>query len=428
MAKDKHFRIVTAKGIFEFPGDKTVYIGETEGCDIRLDNHTEYEDEIICRIVPDEGGEGWHLVRMTPYFTITAGGRKVNRVAYLNEKDTINIGRETLKFREVSGEKHATTIQRVNRTPGWVLASILILVVTLGALVGWSIYESERETLTRTMISEIEQSVVGLRVDSIQLLFCNCIVETYQYDTPPTGTAFITTDSLLVTARHCIEPWLNMVDPLDYAKLPENEEWPVANALMAETDNQLVGWEHWSMVSYITVFDDANKAVMTLTSDDFKVNREFDEIVELGSYDNPQYWRSISHRYNRKDMMLGDVASARIGKSGTLRLASETEIRNLLSHKGVKLTFFGYPEAGVTGSRLETKRDEMRLPLEELPETPGRLFLITHEGGLTPGYSGGPAVVRDGMNYRVVGVISVTDEKNGYRSYSVPATEVNRKK
>lgn len=426
MATLKHFKIVYGKGIFEFPGKKTVFIGQLPGCDIRIDNHSDYEDEMICKIDPDTNGGGWHLVRLSPHFSITVDGRNVNRVAYLDGKDTIQIGGETLKFIEVDGEQKSTTIQQVKTSARSAVIVVGLLVVILGAILGWRIYDGQREILTDTMKTHIEESVVCIRVDSLQLLHGDSVMESYEYDTPPTGSAFITTDSLLVTARHCIEPWLNMVLPYDYASLPQKTEWPIAKALLAETNNQLEGTDSWRIVAYMTVTDESNNNIMSLTSDDFTVCRDLDEIVELGDYDSPQYWRSISHRYNRKDMMLGDVASARIGRAGSLPLASDAEIRTLLDHKGVKLTFFGYPEAGVTGNRLEVKSDELRLPLEELPELPGRLFLLSHEGGLAPGFSGGPVVVRDGMGFKVVGVISVTDEHNGYRSYSLPATEVKK--
>ena len=123
-------------------------------------------------------------------------------------------------------------------------------------------------------------------------------------------------------------------------------------------------------------------------------------------------------------MMLGDVAIAKIDRKGSIPMASVEDLHRLLNKRGVTLTFAGYPEAGVTGNNLDFKVDELRLPISELTDSDRRLFLLAHEGGLTPGFSGGPVLIRDGINYKAVGVISVIDERNGNRAYSVPTSEI----
>lgn len=73
---------------------------------------------------------------------------------------------------------------------------------------------------------------------------------------------------------------------------------------------------------------------------------------------------------------------------------------------------------------LDFKSDELRLPMEEMAECPWRIFMIAHEGGLTPGFSGGPVIVRNGSGFKAVGVVSVVDAQNSNRSYSVPISEL----
>ena len=169
---------------------------------------------------------------------------------------------------------------------------------------------------------------------------------------------------------------------------------------------------------------DENGHQTVVSSDRFSLNTSNDDIVELGDYSTPFYWRSISHRYRRCDMMLGDIAATRFNRAGSIALADSTDLRRLL-HEGKRLTFFGYPVTGVNGARLEHCSDELRLPLSDLTEQPGRLMLLTHEGGLTPGYSGGPVIVRDRFGFRAVGIVSVVDDKRESRSYSVPSSEIN---
>lgn len=421
---NSHFALVSLRGVFEAPSGKTVYIGQAQGSDVLVPNDSSYEDELIAKVVPNRQADGWHLVRLSRAIPLRVNGVEVNRVVYLQEGDTIETEGSSWKFRLMEGEKTGPTVFNVRKSAAtlWV---VLSLVIVLTVLVGWLMVDRQRETLTDTMRSDIEASLFTTRVDSLRLMYRDSVADSYVYASGAVGTAFLTTDSLIVTARHCIQPWLNQVLPHDYASLPSIAEWPVEKALFAETQNQLEGTDDWRIVSFLTLTLE-NGETFNLTSDDFRINTEFDDIVELGDYADPRYWRSISHRYTRRDMMLGDVAVARADEAGKIPLATEEELRVLLPKTGVKLAFFGHPEAGVTGNRLEYKTDELRLPLDDTPGLPGRLFLLSHEGSLSPGFSGGPVIVRDGLGFKAVGVVSVTDDRNGYRSYSVPASEAVR--
>lgn len=421
---NRHYALVSRSGVFEAPAGKTVYIGQGPGSDITVANNTPYEDVMVAKIAPNPTSEGWHMVRLTGSVCLRVNGEDVNRVAYLSDGDSIEAAGDVWKFRIKEGELTGTTVYNVRRgmTAIWIVAA---LVVILAGLVGWILVDRQRETLSTAMRNSIEASLFTTRVDSLQLLRGDSLVDSYVYASGAIGTAFLTTDSLIVTARHCIQPWLNQVLPHDYGTIPEIHEWPVEKALFAETQNQLNGTDDWRIVSFITLTDESGNSFV-LSSDDFRINTEFDDIVELGSYSEPLYWRSISHRYTRRDMMLDDVAAAPHDKAGTIPLATDEEVRELLPATGVRLAFFGHPEAGVTGNKLEYKTDELRLDLEDTPGLTGRLFLLAHEGSLSPGFSGGPVIVRDGMGFKAVGIISVTDDRNGFRSYSVPAGEAAR--
>ena len=419
---EKHFSLIGKNRIYRFPAEKTVLIGESAGCDVKLPNYTDYEDCIIAKIAINRDGEGWHIVRIEREADLKVNGTGVNRVVYLHDGDRIEAGNENFRFRIEKGEKSEPVVYNIKTSKSslWMAGGLILL---LALLFGVYIYIDKSTALTESQRNEIETSLFAMRVDSLQLIHGDSIIESYVYAAGPVGTAFLTSDSLIVTARHCIQPWLNGVLPEDFSSIPASSEWPVATALKVETANQLSGIEDWKIISYVTLTDEAGNS-FPLSSEAFKINREFDDIVEMGSYDNPMYWRSISHRYTRSDLLLGDIAAAPFGRGGTIVTADETDLRRLLDRKGIDLAFFGHPEAAVTGNKLEYKTDELRLPLSELPELPGRLFLLSHEGNLSPGFSGGPVIVRDGSGYRAVGVISVTDDRNGYRSYSVPVSEL----
>ncbi len=422
MAMDRHVTLTYRNRILAFPASATLYIGQTEGCDLRLPNHTQYEDEIFAKISRDSNGNGWHLVRLTQYYPLYVNGHPVNRVHYLSDGDVIEIPGNIIRFKVREGEQTTATVTHVHSSRKALAAIGAAIAIGFG-LVGYQLYDAQKERLTSSMKQEIISSLFTTRVDSLHLMSGDSVAASYIYASGPVGTAFLTTDSLIVTARHCIQPWLNTVAPHDYGRLSGMTDWPVQKALYVETLNQLSGEDSLRLVSYITLTDESGRTI-ALSSDDFAINTLSDDIVELGSYDTPLYWRSISHRYTRRDMMLGDIAVAKTDKEGAIHLADSLDLINLLAHRGVTLTFAGYPASGVTGNRLDFKTDELRLPLEEMPEAPGRYFMLAHEGALTPGFSGGPVIVRGGLGYKAVGVISVVDERNGNRSYSVPVSEI----
>lgn len=393
-----------------------------EGCDVLIHNHSKYEDVVFAKILPNRNEDGWHIVKVSHFYPILINGNELNRVYYLCDGDVIEIKGHQFKFNIREGKQTTPNITHIHNTGKAVWGIIAAICVVL-AFVGYQLYDNQRERITDAMKADITASIFTTRVDSLQLVYRDSVVDTYTYASSPVGTAFLTTDSLIVTARHCIQPWLNMVLPHEYTHIPKMTEWPIEKALFVETENQLSGEEDWRIISYITLTEE-NDNSLSMSSDKFKMNIDSDDIIELGSYDEPKYWRSISHRYSRRDMMLGDIAVAKSDEVGNIALANKSELQSLLNHRGVKLTFAGHPESSVNGSLLDFKSDELRLPLEIMPESQGRFFMLAHEGGLTPGFSGGPVIVRDGSGFKAVGVVSVVDERNGNRSYSVPTSEI----
>lgn len=416
---DKHYTITWRKGLYTAGSNRVTVIGQPDGCDLKIINHTQYEDVVFAKIVPNRDGSGWHLVKVSPYFPILVNGVEMNRVHFLQDGDHIECPNGAFRFNIHDGEKVVPSVTHIHKN-GKILWWLMAAVVVIAVIVGYRIYDSQRDNLTDTMRLQIESSLFSTRVDSLQLVSGDSIIDSYSYASGPVGTAFLTADSLLVTARHCIQPWLNQVLPAEYSKIPEISDWPIAKALFAETFNQLNDTLRYQIVSYLTLTDESGKS-FPISSREFSINYDNDDIVELGNYRASKYWRSISHRYNRRDMMLDDVAVAKFASAGFIPLASSEDIRRLLAQRNVKLHFFGHPEAAVTGNSIDYKSDNLRV---DLTEENGHISILAHEGGLTPGFSGAPVIVRDGIGYKAVGIASVIDEKNQNRSYSVPTSEV----
>lgn len=318
---DRHFTISLKDRILSFPGGRPLTIGQMEGCDVIIRNHTQYEDVVFAKILPNRDNDGWHIVKVSHFFPILINGNELNRVHYLNDGDVVEIKGHHFKFNIREGEQTTPNIIHINKA-GKAVWAIIAAICLILAFVGYQLYDNQRERITDTMKAEITASIYTTRVDSLQLIYCDSVMETYTYASSPVGTAFLTTDSLMVTARHCIQPWLNMVLPHEYADIPKMTEWPIEKALFAETENQSSGEDNWRIVSFLTLTDEDGNS-LSLSSDNFKMNLDADDIVELGSYDEPKFWRSISHRYSRRDMMLGDIAVAKADKAGKFPLPTD---------------------------------------------------------------------------------------------------------
>lgn len=417
------------KEIFRAGSGSEIMIGQTAGCDLRIPNHTQYEDVVLARIVPDEEEKEWHIVRLTHYYPILINGIPMHRVHYLKDGDNIEFPGATYRFSISEGNQTDPSVTYIGNSRK-VIWTICAAIALLAGVIAYLIYDRKSETFSLSQRAEIEQSMYLLRVDSLHLMHGDSLVERYVYASAPSGSAFLTTDSLLVTARHCLQPWLNTVLPEDYSTIPGMTDWPVNKALFVETQNQLADSLEWSLVSFITLCGggDASSVGQTITlcSDQFTIPTDLDEIVELGDYHDTYYWRSISHRYNREDMMLDDIAFMHFDRAGTIPLATDQEIRDNLK-SGTRLTFVGFPESSVGTPRLDFKTDELHHSLRDVNNLPGKLFLLTHEGHLSHGFSGGPVLIRFGIGYKAVGIISLTDSKNDSRSYSVPASYTRTK-
>lgn len=412
---DKHYTLTSRSRIFTADSTGTSYIGQVEGCDLRLPNPTPYVDTLWAKIEPNVGSEGWHLVRLSEAAPITVGGTPLGRIHYLEEGDTLQLGDERFRYHTAPGREGRTVvIYKSSRSP--LLAGLVGLAAVLG-VAGWMAGRSNQ--LTPQMVAEAQTSVFQLRVDSVYRMHGDSILGRYYYLQAPVGSAFLTTDSLLVTARHCVEPWLNLENPTEIADLYLSSDSVIRMALAAETERQTTGDSTHRLRSFLTLRTERGPQV--LTSDDFRIRRDRDEVVELGDYAHTYYWRSIARRYNLEEMTLDDVATMRAPAGGRIRLADRRWIEQHLS-QNYPLTFIGYPRTQDRDETVNNETGALKQGLRHLPDS--SLYLLAHDGRLSHGFSGGPVLAADGREYRAVGIISVLDTKNQYRSYSVPTSEI----
>lgn len=433
--------------------DNLLHIGQTQACDIRLTNDSQYEDAELAVIEKRSDDKGWKLISLSPYkeHEVRVNGIPVNHVHFLNDGDRIAFEgqRQELLFNIREDEQYdSNRILSVNAKAS--KSVIIWLAVVSIAIVGFAMHYLYNRSMDDNMIESAQQSVFQISVDYIELVECHgdsTIVKEVAYKgldfDEEFGTAFLTTDGSLVTARHCIEPWLNLPEGTVMDTTHPGTPLPVRMALKASTLNFIAECEgndstSWQMVSHCQLcrHDDSDSILMRPLSTQFKMDKTRDHIVEYGDFDHQYLWRSIKVRPHRTEMMLGDIAylpsaaDSLHGLKGSIRMATKKEMRKLCRNANRPLIIMGRKSIDSEDKQVQTPEANLKLKLKEENFKDGYPnSVIAHDGGIDHGFSGGPVLTRSGLNgWCVIGVVSVTDKNNNNWYYSVPITEIERMK
>lgn len=425
--------------------DNTLHIGQTEACDIRLANESQYEDAVIAVVEKRADDKGWKLISISPYkeHEVRVNGTPINHVHFLNDGDRIAF----------SGQKQELTFSIRNDgiyTSGNIVAigkrsnrSVFAwLALVSMALIGFAVHQLSRAPMSERMIENAKQSVFQIKVDSVQLMahygdstvVCRTANLKDEY-----GTAFLTTDGSLVTARHCIEPWLNIPEGTRLDTLCESTQPHVRMALEAVTRTIIAESEgdsiRWQMVSYCSLRkpEVSDSVLLRVTSTEFVFDDSRDHIMEFGDFAHQYFWRSIKVRPHRTDMMLGDIAFLRnasepLHQNGTIRMASKEEVTKLCQKVNRDLIIVGRVSNNTESNQLQSPSAHLMLQITEANCHDGYPHIvIAHDGNISHGFSGGPVMTRSGLfDWCVIGVVSVTDTDNDSWYYSVPISEIER--
>jgi len=411
---DRQVRTVSA-------ADNLIRIGQREDCEVRLSNDGDYADELFAVIKPDKAGNGWLVIPVSPFVKTLVNGSEAGLCHYLKSGDYISFTDtdSEISFETRKGEFDGTLNSGSDRlSRRWVYA-LTGVVAVVALFTVYAVFAPQiREQLVASALNATDGSIYKINADSVFLVRTTAedetIVRRTTVSTP--GTAFLTVDGDLITARHCIEPWLNYTDfgkmIGDDPSLPQ----PVSFALFAESYN----WLHdndtsYRVVSKCSLFDPSGALVKEILSDDFSCDRSRDDILELGGFNNTLFWRSISAGFGRKDMMMGDIAVIRhFGTSGKIQLLPEDRMQSLLK-AGRKLYFRGFPVRHQNSGMEKMEKDLLSDYVTG--------HMISHEEA-EHGYSGSPALVVDKGKVFAVGVLSTLDDGGTGCAYSVPITEI----
>lgn len=407
-------------------------IGQLESCDIQLPCADDLYPQTFCIIIPRQDNNGWQLIPQSDFHCIEINGERTGFAHTLMEGDVISVGETSIQFHthndnnyaEGQGIVVAGRQYRKTMVFGWVLAVLAALAIVFG----YQTFEKGRKAFTTHDSETITQSVYKIQVRQF-MLQCHIpgeeahtyrTVETYEPDSIPTGTCFFTTDSLCVTARHCVEPWIDYShwdDDTRFATLPKEVRW----AVMAEQSQLEQADTLYRLVTLCQVLD-GDSCILEFTSDKCSFNRSRDIITNLGEELLP--WRFVYPLFNCMDVELGDFAFLKTTTAGQLEMADNEYLKDISPDGNLAMRIYGFPKKN-HGHLMEFQDASLAgLPRKEEGKYVECLRIKVKA---TNGYSGSPLIEKKDGRLKVIGILSKADCYDESKStfYFVPINEVS---
>jgi len=413
-----------AKGTCLKLTERIVNIGETADCDVRYESD-ELQPEYYASIIQNEDGKSWRIVKRSQHIEISIVGKGIIGYAHqLADGDIIQFGEKqmTLSFHTHYDEYYE--VERQKTTWQWILVglSCLVAIIALAFVAG-----KRHENISNEDVEPLEESVYFVKVDSVRRIQIfegqvNFIPPTKILDgEAPTGTAFLTTEGKLVTARHCVEYWigtnLNLTTKVDELKEDDIVRW----AIETETFNQTHNTDSMMQLQvFFSVFDFMGNRKYSFASTDknVRMNKDKDGVFLMADFDQDYYWRTIRPYFKDRQMELGDILWVEnLSEKGKIKVASNEQIKDVKN--GAKLIICGYPMTGIGDKRMTSTEGCIRRSTSVESEN---LFF---ESNINHGFSGGPVLTKTKGEIIAIGVVSRVDSiSSGLYKWAVPVSEL----
>ena len=408
--------------------DRIVNIGETADCDVRYDCD-DLLPEYSASIVRNDNGESWRIVKRSQHVDVSIEGKGTVGYAHqLSDGDVVKFGDQPMALLFQSHfDSHYGEPSKTSRSWLWPVAALAFM---LAALLAVTMRHSD-EGISEKDILPLEESVFLLKVDSVnKILVTNGLVTQLcptkvLDDETPTGTAFLTTEGTMVTARHCVEYWLgrNLDLTTKVASLPEDDiaRW----AIEAETFNQnhpVPSDTTMLLQVHFSIYDFLGEKLFSFCSTDSCVhmNKADDGLFLLADFSQEFYWRSINPYFNDMKMAMGDILWIDgFEEKGAVRTGTSEDLKTL--EQGAKLMICGYPMTG-TGDKNATMTSGV-IKRDVVDDTRNLIF----ESNINHGFSGAPVFAKIGHDILAVGVVSRVDSvSSGLYKWAVPVTAIDK--
>lgn len=405
--------------------ERIINIGETADCDVRYETDCQ-QPEYYASIIKNEDGRSWRIVKRSQYIDISIAGKGLIGYAHsLCDGDLIQIeGMEmALSFHTHYDDRYQEEEQQ-NRWQ-WAVAGLLGLAGVIAVVLGLG---NRQESINVADTEPLEESIYLVKVDSVRRLTVidgkvNIVPPTKTLEgEAPTGTAFLTTDGKLVTARHCVEYWIGTHLDLT-TKVSDLEKDDIVRwAIETETFNYHHPGDSAMLQVFFSIYDFTGSKKWAFDTCDKKVhiNTEKDGIFMLADFSEEYYWRTVKPYFTDRQMELGDILWIdSLAEEGKVALANQSQMEKVKS--GTKLMICGYPKTGIGDKRMISTEGTIRRLASANTEN---LFF---ESNINHGFSGGPILMKDGDDVIAIGIVSRVDSiSSGLYKWAVPVTEIKR--
>lgn len=418
--------------------DKILNIGEYADCPIKYEASDGYEPEYYATIIKNEDSEGWRIVRRSQFVDVEiAGNGGFGYVHQLKDGDIISFGegKMSLQFNlHQEGDYSESGIKIVHQSNHRLLYAMAAIVVIVAAGVGYLLYDKWNQSDLHQDVKAYSSSVYIIMADSVQLVKVYDGKEELIRETKDLaytgereiGTAFLTTEGKLVTARHCIEFWLNRKTSTvtNVAQLDDDDI--IKKAIEVDTymycrdeQNDTV----MALKTYCSVYNpdslDSPLFVFHSLESRVHINYAHDKFYPIPDPSGNYYWRTIIPRGNNREAELGDIAYIDVDEKGIVELADSAKMSTI--SEGTPIVFLGFPQNGI-GDRTLMYEDG-NITREVAKDGINQNLYV--KGEINPGFSGGPVMARINEKIVAIGVTSRVDSiSNGVYKWVVPISEI----
>lgn len=423
-------------------GYRPLLIGQTVSCDVKLPERDDVAPLVVAVILPCEERDGWYVVRKTDTGTVEVNGREVTVGQMLKDGDWLTFadGRNRTDFCfEISkdGEYHPKEGVVYLRNPHrsqtyWLAAAWGAVAVAITLFAFW--VRGGNDGLGSTIdCTAYEHDVYPITTDSVFVLCdtlengvpCKKVIERAALEHPGLGTCFLTDAGLLVTARHCVEPWIVDHDEWNGETLDDNTPVALRMAVEVENWNRGGGEPRREMAAHCVVsFDDG---FMHFSSADFCMNKTRDQVVCLGTDTRPLFWRTIMPMGSNRAMELGDFAYLEMadGRKGKVSLASIEDLRRFEEQHNKNVAVLGFPISDDANSERASVVYGNSQHIDFADDSLTTLGCIKMSASIGDGNSGGPVLAYVGDSIKAIGIVSKGDGIGTYTTFwAVPTSEV----
>lgn len=427
-------------GDYVLNGSRPLNIGQDDSCDVKLPDSDKYEPQLFATILIHDHEDGWYVVKRTDSYHIYVNGDDVPVAQALKSKDVLSFSDGTyhteLRFDIINdGEydaKSGIVYRKHKSQKSYFVMTALLALLAIGAI-AYALFGRQKD-LRHTDLSMYSQSVYHITTDSVYLLCDSLIdghiqqvvVEAIELSQVASGTCFLTEESLFVTARHCIEPWIND-EEWDGVSSKKKMSPEVRLATMAETGNRLSGTQKYTVRAHCVISKGLDR--YDYYSTDFLMNKSRDMVMRLGTTKEIFYWRTIFPIAHRRDMELGDFAYLKakdISEKGNIPMATWEDFQTFASPENDHdIAVVGYPlnDNDADDVAVPVYGNLMSMELNEADK--GLAGCMQLSAPINRGNSGGPVFAMIDGEIKVVGIVSKADGRADQGMFwAVPVIEV----